>query len=299
MEMEECGCCYPNEFEDHQYDYDDESSHNIFNKNEIDDEIPHNILNSSERYENEEEEDDLNKKEYLNEISQNKNDKIHKKEKNTEGQLNIKKEISLQESTGPNTKRKQSSQNQEKIKISLQKKNNEKVKGFRPDTMMRRIIVNLCKDINTLVYDLKKKSKKLLKIYVKKINKEAYINSKAQDNINFLEKKLKYVLSEVDEKNEEIIKIIMLENDYPPLFEVLEKTMNELHEIHCGNVIVTEKEDYYNEFIQGYQNFIDKVKQEKNTDYMKEFTKYSKNLLNEFKKINEHAKNKKKKIIKK
>ncbi len=138
-----------------------------------------------------------------------------------------------------------------------------------------------------------KKSKKFIRIYLKEINKNIYLKPKALDNIIFLEKKLKYVISEIDEKNNNIINFIMLENDYLPLTEVLEKTMNELHDIHCGNVIV--QEDYYKEFIQGYKIFISKVKEKTNFVYFETFTEYSKNLLNEFKKIDKHAKNKKKK----
>ena len=273
--MEECGCKIPGEFDYNQKDYENS----------------HIIISTSESFENSDEEDNISTKNEFSEIYQNKNNKNHQKEKTTEEQLIIKKEISLQESTGPNTKKKELNQSQHKI--SLQKKINKKEKGFRRDIMMKRIMVNLCKDTNKLVYKLMKKSKKFIGIYLKEINKNIYLKPKALDNIIFLEKKLKYVISEIDEKNNNIIHSIMLENDYLPLTEVLEKTMNELHDIHCGNVLV--QEDYYKEFIQGYKIFITKVKEKKNPEYYETFTEYSKNLLNEFKKINDHAKNKKKK----
>jgi len=273
--MEECGCKIPGEFDYNQKDYENS----------------HFIISTSESFENSDEEDNIFIKNKYSEIYQNKNNKNHQKEKTTEEQLIIKKEISLQESTGPNTKKKELNQSQHKI--SLQKKTNKKEKGFRRDIMMKRIMVNLCKDTNKLVYKLMKTSKKFIGIYLKEINKNIYLKPKALDNIIFLEKKLKYVISEIDEKNNNNIHSIMLENDYLPLTEVLEKTMNELHDIHCGNVIV--QEDYYKEFIQGYKIFITKVKEKKNPEYFETFTEYSKNLLNEFKKINEHAKNKKKK----
>ena len=274
--MEECGCKIPGEFD---------------NYNQKDYENSHIIISTSESFENSDEEDNISTKNEFSEIYQNKNNKNHQKEKTTEEQLIIKKEISLQESTGPNTKKKELNQSQHKI--SLQKKINKKEKGFRRDIMMKRIMVNLCKDTNKLVYKLMKTPKKFIGIYLKEINKNIYLKPKALDNIIFLEKKLKYVISEINEKNNNIIHSIMLENDYLPLTEVLEKTMNELHDIHCGNVIV--QEDYYKEFIQGYENFFSKVKKKKNPEYCETFTKYSKNLLNEFKNINEHAKNKKKK----
>lgn len=274
--MEECGCKIPGEFD---------------NYNQKDYENSHIIISTSESFENSDEEDNIFIKNEFSEIYQNKNNKNHQKEKTTEEQLIIKKEISLQESTGPNTKKKELNQSQHKI--SLQKKTNKKEKGFRRDIMMKRIMVNLCKDTNKLVYKLMRKSKKFFRKYLKEINKNIYLKPKALDNIIFLEKKLKYVISEIDEKNNNNIHSIMLENDYLPLTEVLEKTMNELHDIHCGNVIV--QEDYYKEFIQGYKIFITKVKEKKNPEYCETFTKYSKNLLNEFKNINEHAKNKKKK----
>jgi len=274
--MEECGCKIPGEFD---------------NYNQKDYENSHIIISTSESFENSDEEDNIFIKNKYSEIYQNKNNKNHQKEKTTEEQLIIKKEISLQESTGPNTKKKELNQSQHKI--SLQKKTNKKEKGFRRDIMMKRIMVNLCKDTNKLVYKLMKTSKKSYLIYLKEINKNIYLKPKALDNIIFLEKKLKNVISEIDEKNNTIIHSIMLENDYLPLTEVLEKTMNELHDIHCGNVIV--QEDYYKEFIQGYKIFITKVKEKKNPEYYETFTEYSKNLLNEFKKINDHAKNKKKK----
>ena len=273
--MEECGCKIPGEFDYNQKDYENS----------------HFIISTSESFENSDEEDNIFIKNKYSEIYQNKNNKNHQKEKTTEEQLIIKKEISLQESTGPNTKKKELNQSQHKI--SLQKKTNKKEKGFRRDIMMKRIMVNLCKDTNKLVYKLMKTSKKFIGIYLKEINKNIYLKPKALDNINFLEKKLKCVISEIDEKNNNNIHSIMLENDYLPLTEVLEKTMNELHDIHCGNVIV--QEDYYKEFIQGYKIFITKVKEKKNPEYFETFTEYSKNLLNEFKNINEHAKNKKKK----
>lgn len=273
--MEECGCKIPGEFDYNQKDYENS----------------HFIISTSESFENSDEEDNISTKNKYSEIYQNKNNKNHQKEKTTEEQLIIKKEISLQESTGPNTKKKELNQSQHKI--SLQKKINKKEKGFRRDIMMKRIMVNLCKDTNKLLYKLMKTSKKFIGIYLKEINKNIYLKPKALDNIIFLEKKLKYVISEIDEKNNNIIHSIMLENDYLPLTEVLEKTMNELHDIHCGNVIV--QEDYYKEFIQGYKIFITKVKEKKNPEYYETFTEYSKNLLNEFKKINDHAKNKKKK----
>ena len=274
--MEECGCKIPGEFD---------------NYNQKDYENSHIIISTSESFENSDEEDNIFIKNKYSEIYQNKNNKNHQKEKTTEEQLIIKKEISLQESTGPNTKKKELNQSQHKI--SLQKKTNKKEKGFRRDIMMKRIMVNLCKDTNKLVYKLMKTSKKSYLIYLKEINKNIYLKPKALDNIIFLEKKLKNVISEIDEKNNTIIHSIMLENDYLPLTEVLEKTMNELHDIHCGNVLV--QEDYYKEFIQGYKIFITKVKEKKNPEYYETFTEYSKNLLNEFKKINDHAKNKKKK----
>ena len=273
--MEECGCKIPGEFDYNQKDYENS----------------HFIISTSESFENSDEEDNISTKNKYSEIYQNKNNKNHQKEKTTEEQLIIKKEISLQESTGPNTKKKELNQSQHKI--SLQKKINKKEKGFRRDIMMKRIMVNLCKDTNKLLYKLMKTSKKFIGIYLKEINKNIYLKPKALDNIIFLEKKLKYVISEIDEKNNNIIHSIMLENDYLPLTEVLEKTMNELHDIHCGNVLV--QEDYYKEFIQGYKIFITKVKEKKNPVYFETFTEYSKNLLNEFKKINDHAKNKKKK----
>ena len=273
--MEECGCKIPGEFDYNQKDYENS----------------HFIISTSESFENSDEEDNISTKNKYSEIYQNKNNKNQQKEKTTEEQLIIKKEISLQESTGPNTKKKELNQSQHKI--SLQKKTNKKEKGFRRDIMMKRIMVNLCKDTNKLVYKLMKKSKKFIRIYLKEIKKNIYLKPKALDNIIFLEKKLKYVISEIDEKNNNIIHSIMLENDYLPLTEVLEKTMNELHDIHCGNVLV--QEDYYKEFIQGYKIFITKVKEKKNPEYYETFTEYSKNLLNEFKKINDHAKNKKKK----
>lgn len=274
--MEERACQIPGEFD---------------NYNQKDYENSHFIISTSESFENSDEEDNISTKNEFSEIYQNKNNKNHQKEKTTEEQLIIKKEISLQESTGPNTKKKELNQSQHKI--SLQKKTNKKEKGFRRDIMMKRIMVNLCKDTNKLVYKLMKKSKKFIGIYLKEINKNIYLKPKALDNIIFLEKKLKYVISEIDEKNNNIIHSIMLENDYLPLTEVLEKTMNELHDIHCGNVLV--QEDYYKEFIQGYKIFITKVKEKKNPEYYETFTEYSKNLLNEFKKIDKHAKNKKKK----
>ena len=274
--MEECGCKIPGEFD---------------NYNQKDYENSHIIISTSESFENSDEEDNISTKNEFSEIYQNKNNKNHQKEKTTEEQLIIKKEISLQESTGPNTKKKELNQSQQEI--SLQKKTNKKEKGFRRDIMMKRIMVNLCKDTNKLLYKLMKTSKKFIGIYLKEINKNIYLKPKALDNIIFLEKKLKYVISEIDEKNNNIIHSIMLENDYLPLTEVLEKTMNELHDIHCGNVLV--QEDYYKEFIQGYKIFITKVKEKKNPEYYETFTEYSKNLLNEFKKINDHAKNKKKK----
>ncbi len=274
--MEECGCKIPGEFD---------------NYNQKDYENSHIIISTSESFENSDEEDNIFIKNKYSDICQNKNNKNHQKEKTTEEQLIIKKEISLQESTGQNTKKKEINQSQHKI--SLQKKTNKKEKGFRRDIMMKRIMVNLCKDTNKLVYKLMKKSKKFIRIYLKEINKNIYLKPKALDNIIFLEKKLKYVISEIDEKNNNIINFIMLENDYLPLTEVLEKTMNELHDIHCGNVIV--QEDYYKEFIQGYKIFISKVKEKTNFVYFETFTEYSKNLLNEFKKIDKHAKNKKKK----
>lgn len=260
--MEECGCKIPGEFDYNQKDYENS----------------HIIISTSESFENSDEEDNFFIKNEDIEINQNKNNKNHQKEKTTEEQLIIKKEISLQESTGQNTKKKELNQSQHKI--SLQKKTNKKKKGFRRDIMMKRIMVNLCKDTNKLVYKLMKTPKKFIGIYLKEINKNIYLKPKALDNIIFLEKKLKYVISEIDEKNNNIINSIMLENDYLPLTEVLEKTMNELHDIHCGNVLV--QEDYYKEFIQGYKIFITKVKEKKNPEYYETFTEYSKNLLNEF-----------------
>ena len=248
--MEECGCKIPGEFD---------------NYNQKDYENSHIIISTSESFENSDEEDNISTKNKYSEIYQNKNNKNHQKEKTTEEQLIIKKEISLQESTGQNTKKKELNQSQHKI--SLQKKTNKKEKGFRRDIMMKRIMVNLCKDTNKLLYKLMKTSKKFIGIYLKEINKNIYLKPKALDNIIFLEKKLKYVISEIDEKNNNNIHSIMLENDYLPLTEVLEKTMNELHDIHCGNVIV--QEDYYKEFIQGYKNFITKVKKKKILNIMK------------------------------
>ena len=162
---------------------------------------------------------------------------------------------------------------------------------------MQRVKANLFKNIIKHVAIFRNKSLICLsqKLYLKPINKAVYIVPGSKENIKLLEKKLKDVYSEVDKKNKMIIEQIMAANDCPELIDFLEKTINELLDIFCGNVPV--KEDYYRTFIDGYHELIRKIKSNKDEEYVFDFENCCKNLLSMYKEMNEKGRKRKKKTL--
>ena len=171
---------------------------------------------------------------------------------------------------------------QKENNITLLNKKKKMDKGYRKDTIMQRVKANLFKNINKQLAELRAKSNICLrlKLYFREIKSEIYKVSGSKENIELLEKKLKDVLCEVAKENKEIIDKIMTANDCPALIQFLEKTINEILDIFCGNI--QDKEGYYKTLVDGYKKLIKSLEKTKSEEYISKFREYSEQLLSEY-----------------
>ena len=180
-----------------------------------------------------------------------------------------------------NQKRKEPDNNQPNNKLND--------KGHKRGIILNRIKTNLFINIQRdLVDKLMKKSafcKRENKI-LNKIEPSVYIISKASENLDLLNLKLKDVYSLNNVYNEKVINSIFEVNDFPPLVDALNKTIKELLNIYTGQLTI--EDINYKDFIDSYQELINNLRTKKVPEYVEDFEKYSKNIENEYNNINIH-----------
>ena len=180
-----------------------------------------------------------------------------------------------------NQKRKEPDNNQPNNKLND--------KGHKRGIILNRIKTNLFINIQRDLVDKLMKKSAFCKRENKKLNKiepSVYIISKASENLDLLNLKLKDVYSLNNVYNEKVINSIFEVNDFPPLVDALNKTIKELLNIYTGQLTI--EDINYKDFIDSYQELINNLRTKKVPEYVEDFEKYSKNIENEYNNINIH-----------
>ena len=184
------------------------------------------------------------------------------------------------------------------------KRKSSKAKGERKNTMLNVYKSNLIQtsyDYAVRLYqntDYFIQNKKLLE----KIDNRIYIEQKAEKNLDFLEMKLKDVLS-TNEQNKEIINQIYVSCDYPPFREFLEYSIGELTMFYTWNPNLegNSLKEYQIFLLNAYSDLIKvlELKRKKTVEYMNKFKEYTQNVQQTFfeMKNKSDSMNKKKKFI--
>ena len=183
------------------------------------------------------------------------------------------------------------------------KRKSSKAKGERKNTMLNVYKSNLIQtsyDYAVRLYqntDYFIQNKKLLE----KIDNRIYIEQKAEKNLDFLEMKLKDVLS-TNEQNKEIINQIYVSCDYPPFREFLEYSIGELTMFYTWNPNLegNSLKEYQIFLLNAYSDLIKvlELKRKKTVEYMNKFKEYTQNVQQTFfeMKNKSDSMNKKKKL---
>ena len=180
-----------------------------------------------------------------------------------------------------NQKRKEPDNNQPNNKLND--------KGHKRGIILNRIKTNLFINIQRDLVDKLMKKSAFCKRENKKLNKiepSVYIISKASENLDLLNLKLKDVYSLNNVYNEKVINSIFEVNDFPPLVDALNKTIKELLNIYTGQLTI--EDINYKDFIDSYQELINNLRTKKVPEYVEDFEKYFKNIENEYNNINIH-----------
>ena len=167
------------------------------------------------------------------------------------------------------------------------KRKSSKAKGERKNTMLNVYKSNLIQtsyDYAVRLYqntDYFIQNKKLLE----KIDNRIYIEQKAEKNLDFLEMKLKDVLS-TNEQNKEIINQIYVSCDYPPFREFLEYSIGELTMFYTWNPNLegNSLKEYQIFLLNAYSDLIKvlELKRKKTVEYMNKFKEYTQNVQQTF-----------------
>jgi hypothetical protein len=192
-------------------------------------------------------------------------------------------------------------ENKDEKKIDLNIKRLRKLlaqckdKGYKVNQILNRIKNNILFIILTIVFEMFKKTDfyKIYKIILQKIDKSSYSFENSSKNLLFLQKQLKEVLSEKKE-NEQIIKIIMSNNDYPPLINLLNMTIKELITLFSDEYASSKLEEEYFLYLKdSYKELKAKLKKEGKSDvYIESFNYFAGHIEYVYKSIYEHRKNK-------
>jgi hypothetical protein len=170
-----------------------------------------------------------------------------------------------------------------------------KDKGSRINQILNRIKTSTLLPILLIVYEMFKKTDfyKIYKIVLAKLDNSSYLFENSSKNLLFLQKQLKEVLSEKKE-NEQIIKIIMSNNDYPPLIKLLNMTIKELITLFSDECVSSEHEEEYFSYLKdSYKNLKAKMRKEgKSKTYIDAFNYFVGHINYVYISINEHRKNK-------
>ena len=183
------------------------------------------------------------------------------------------------------------------------KRKSSKAKGERKNTMLNVYKSNLIQtsyDYAVRLYqntDYFIQNKKLLE----KIENRIYIEQDSKKNLDFLEMKLKDVLS-TNEQNKEIINQIYVSCDYPPFREFLEYSIGELTMFYTWNPNLegNSLKEYQIFLLNAYSDLIKvlELKRKKTVEYMNKFKEYTQNVQQTFfeMKNKSDSMNKKKKL---
>ena len=171
--------------------------------------------------------------------------------------------------------------------------------GNRINQVLNRIKSNVLNILQKKAFEMFKETEfyKIKKKNLVKIDNSSYKFENSSQNLLLLKKQFKELLSE-NKENEQIIKIIMSNNDYPPLIQLLNMTIENLITL-CSDEsdFSVHEEEYFLDLKDSYKNLIDKMRVEgKSDDYIKPFTYFTAHIKNVYISINEHRKNKCKKF---
>ena len=171
--------------------------------------------------------------------------------------------------------------------------------GNRINQILNRIKANTLNFSQTIVFKMFQKTEfyKIKRKNLTKINNTSYNFEDSSKNLLFLRKQFKEVLSEKKE-NEEIIRIIMINNDYPALIKFLNITIEELITLFSDDCHSSELEEvYFLHLKESYKKLKASIKKEgKSNVYIEAFTYFTAHIKEVYTSINEHKKNKCKNI---
>ena len=169
----------------------------------------------------------------------------------------------------------------------------------RINQILNRIKANILNISQTIVVEMIKKTDfyKNKRKNITKINNSSYNFVNSSKNLLFLRKQFKEVLSEKKE-NEEIIRIIMSNNDYPALIKLLNMTIEKLITLFSDDCYSSElEEEYFLYMKESYKKLKASLKKEgKSNIYIEAFTYFTAHIKEVYTSINEHKKNKCKNI---
>ena len=167
--------------------------------------------------------------------------------------------------------------------------------GNRINQILNRIKANTLNFSQTIVFKMFQKTEfyKIKRKNLTKINNTSYNFEDSSKNLLFLRKQFKEVLSEKKE-NEEIIRIIMINNDYPALIKFLNITIEELITLFSDDCHSSELEEvYFLHLKESYKKLKASIKKEgKSNVYIEAFTYFTAHIKEVYTSINEHRKNK-------
>ena len=167
--------------------------------------------------------------------------------------------------------------------------------GNRINQILNRIKANTLNFSQTIVFKMFQKTEfyKVKRKNLTKINNTSYNFEDSSKNLLFLRKQFKEVLSEKKE-NEEIIRIIMINNDYPALIKFLNITIEELITLFSDDCHSSELEEvYFLHLKESYKKLKASIKKEgKSNVYIEAFTYFTAHIKEVCNSINEHRKNK-------
>ena len=182
-------------------------------------------------------------------------------------------------------------------KIKFYKKQLAEIKdiGNRINQILNRIKANTLNFSQTIVFIMFQKTEfyKIKRKNLTKINNTSYNFEDSSKNLLFLRKQFKEVLSEKKE-NEEIIRIIMSNSDYPALIKFLNITIEELITLFSDDCHSSDlEEEYFLYLKESYKKLKASIKKEgKSNVYIEAFTYFTAHIKEVYTSINEHRKNK-------
>lgn len=252
------------------------------------------------------EEDLLNSKEIFNDISQNLT-----KEKGEESKTKFSIYQQRKESTQITEKSVNETSTKFKTELTVNEDEKEiyaKIKklkkllveskdvGHRTNQILNRIKNNSLNAAQKIASEMFKTTDyyKCTKKNFTKVGNTSYKSENSTINLSFIQKTFKEVLSE-EKKNEEIIRVIMSNSDYPILIKLLNMTIEKIIILYSDECASLEFEDETNLLFlkEAFKKLKDKMETEgKSNLYVKSFNYFSAHIKYVYKSINEHRKNK-------